>query len=141
MTSASSLLTELPQDGVACPDSFTASGEVSYVALDAAGDALLLQAGGKTGEHGLSGMVWQDAARHLYLYRFGPGDHENIRAFAERSRPRISAAPATRAPGNRRRKPASGDQPACGLRSLWRYTASDGQKRRIHGTALGDAGR
>jgi hypothetical protein len=84
MISASSLLTELPQNGVACPDSFTASGEVSYVALDAAGDSLLLQAGGKAGDHGLSGVVWQDAARQRYLYKFGPGDHENIRAFAER---------------------------------------------------------
>jgi len=84
MTSASSLLTELPLNGVACPDSFTACGNVSYMALDAGGDSLLLQAGGKAGDRGLSGVVWQDAVRQRCLYKFGPADHENIRAFAER---------------------------------------------------------
>jgi hypothetical protein len=53
------------------------------MALDAGGDSLLLQAGGKAGDHFLSGMVWQDAARQRYLYKFDPSDHDNICAFAE----------------------------------------------------------
>jgi hypothetical protein len=84
MNTASAILAELPLNGVACPESFTFVGDVSYIALDAGGDSLLLQAGGKAGEHGLSGLTWQDAARQRYLYKFGASDHQNIRAFAER---------------------------------------------------------
>jgi hypothetical protein len=79
----SSLLAEIPVGGVPCSESVSVSGDASYVALDAGSDSLLLQAGGRAGEHGLSSLVWQDAARQRYLYRFGSTDRENIRIFAE----------------------------------------------------------
>ena len=84
VTTAASLLADLPLAAIACKASFSVSGDLSYMALDAGADSLLLQAGGETGAHGLSGIVWQDAARQKYLYRFGSKDHDNIRIFAEK---------------------------------------------------------
>ena len=84
MTTATSLLTDVPLAAVPCEESFSVHGDVFYMALDAGDDSLLLQAGGKAGEHGLSGVVWQDTAHKKYLYRFSSKDHDNIRAFAEK---------------------------------------------------------
>jgi hypothetical protein len=82
MTPAS-LISQIPLEALALPQSLSVSGEAAYLALDAGNDSLLLQAGGEAGAHGLTGLVWQDAARRRYLYRFGSTDHDNIRAFAE----------------------------------------------------------
>jgi hypothetical protein len=82
MRTASSLVADIPLAGVPCQDSFTVCGNVSYLVLDAGGESLLLQAGGSAGERGLNGLVWQDAARQRYLYKFGSADHHNIGVFA-----------------------------------------------------------
>jgi len=70
-------------DASICNGSITERGEATYVAVDLNGDPLLLQSGGKPGEHGLSGLVWQNDGRQKYLYRFSSNDHENVRIFAE----------------------------------------------------------
>ena len=125
MMTTSSLLAEIPVEGVPCSESFSVSGDVSYMALDADGDSLLLQAGGSEGEHGLTGVVWHDGARHRYLYRFGSTDHQNIRAFAERIDraflPRPSASSR-----HRRRQPAPRNQPARRIRRAFAPSKSTG---------------
>ena len=90
---ASSLVLEIPLEAlpgngasaaVPLPQSLSVLGDATYMVLDAGEDSLLLQAGGDAGEHGLSGLIWQDPARRRYLYPFGSTDHHNIRTFAER---------------------------------------------------------
>ena len=84
-TTAVGLLEKLPfSDATPCPESLSVCGDASFMALDAGGESLLLQVGGSPGAHGLGGLVWQDPSGPRYLYRFGPADRDNIRAFAER---------------------------------------------------------
>jgi len=83
MTTMAALMADIPPAGAPCLNSFTVCSGVSYIVLDAGGDSLLLQAGGSAGAHGLASLVWQDATRQRYLYKFGSSDWENLRAFAE----------------------------------------------------------
>ena len=84
-TTAAGLVEKLPfSDAAPCPESLSVCGDASFMALDAGGESLLLQAGGSAGAHGLAGLVWRDPSGPRYLYRFGPADRDNIRAFAER---------------------------------------------------------
>lgn len=55
----------------------------TYLVLDTDDGPLLQQTGGAAGDHGLTALVWQDAAQQRYLYKFGSADGPNIRAYAD----------------------------------------------------------
>jgi len=83
MMNGSTLAAKLPPGSQACPDSLTVCGDTAYVAFDRNGESLLLQSGGDPGERGLVDLVSQDFEQRCYLYRFGPADRNNVRAFVE----------------------------------------------------------
>ena len=60
------------------PRSLTPTADAVFVATDAG----LVQFGGVAGEHGLTGPISRDES--VYVYAFGPADHGNLEAFAER---------------------------------------------------------
>jgi len=83
-TTTAALVDRLPfSDVMVCEDSLSVRGDASFMALDAGGESLLLQVGGSVGAYGLADLVWREPSGPRYLYKFGPADRENIRAFAE----------------------------------------------------------
>ena len=62
------------------PRSLTRTADAVFIATDAG----LVQIGGAASPHGLSEPISRDDAAQQYLYAFGPFDHSNIEAFAER---------------------------------------------------------
>src|SRR5580698_3397614 len=62
------------------PRSLTRTAQAVFVATDAG----LVQLGGTAGAHGLAEPISRDDAAHQYVYAFGPADHANLAAFAER---------------------------------------------------------
>ncbi len=62
------------------PRSLTRTADAVFIATDAG----LVQFGGAAGEHGLAEPISRDGHAHQYLYAFGPADHANLQAFAER---------------------------------------------------------
>jgi tagaturonate epimerase-like protein len=66
--------------GKAYPRSLTRTADAVFVATDVG----LVQFGGTPAPHGLAEPVSSDDAAHQYIYAFGPTDHANLEAFAER---------------------------------------------------------
>lgn len=66
------------------PRSFTRAEGATYIAVDAAGESMMLQIGGAAGANHLTDPLWVDSASGQYLYPFDSSDYDNIQAFAER---------------------------------------------------------
>jgi hypothetical protein len=66
--------------GAVHPRSLTRTPDAIFITTDAG----LVQIGGSAGAHGLSEPISRDDAARTYVYAFGPSDHLNLEAFAER---------------------------------------------------------
>ncbi len=92
--SIGSQLAGLP--GVNCHGaSLTRKGDAVFLALDANGTGLLLQAGGKAGTGGLGNPIYSGSldGKTVRVYPFGSHDWDNIRAFAENIDPEFLPRP------------------------------------------------
>ena len=66
------------------PQSLTRSGDGLFIAFDEDGASLLLQYGGASGAHGLTGATERTVGGStVYVYPFASTDRENIAAFVE----------------------------------------------------------